>query len=139
MSENFGAELNVTWSHLRSTTLDNLQASNAFSISLRRNDFTRVFGSLTWSPLYGKLKLVAATIWRYDLYFVAGPGVVVNPISLGAAGNFGVGFRVFLHQAVALRFDVRDYLYRQQLLSEDYYVNDLAFTTGLSVFLPPKN
>ena len=76
---------------------------------------------------------------RYDLYLLAGPGVVVDPVSFGAAGNFGLGVRIFLHPAVALRFEVRDYLYRQSLLSEQYYVNDVAFTTGLSVLVPLRN
>ena len=140
MSENFGSELSVNWSRLRTTTANNLEDSNNFDLKLgNRNDLIRVFGSLTWSPLYGKFRLVAGSIWRYDLYFVAGPGVIVDPVSYGAAGNFGIGARVFLHQAVALRFDIRDYLYTQELLSREYLSNDLAFTVGLSLFLPPRN
>ncbi|HWB82163.1 MAG TPA: outer membrane beta-barrel domain-containing protein [Nannocystaceae bacterium] len=139
MSENFGAELSVTWSRLRSSVLNTIENANNFDLPLGRNDVIRVFGSLAWSPLYGKLRLFAASIWRYDFYLLAGPGVIVDPLSFGAAGNFGIGFRVFVHQAVALRFEVRDYLYRQGLLSEDYYVNDLAFTGGISVLLPVRN
>ncbi len=139
MSENFGTELSVSWSRLRSSTLDTIESANNFALDLGRPDIVRAFGSLAWSPLYGKLRLVAASIWRYDLYLLAGPGVVVDPVSFGAAGNFGVGVRVFLHRAVALRFELRDYLYRQELLSKAYYVNDVAFTTGLSVLLPTRN
>src|SRR5687768_2202381 len=100
MSENFGAELSVSWSRLRSSVLDTIESANNFDLPLGRNDMVRVFGSLTWSPLYGKLRLFAASIWRYDFYLLAGPGVVVDPLSFGAAGNFGIGFRVFVHQAV---------------------------------------
>jgi outer membrane beta-barrel protein len=139
MSENFGAELSASWSRLRSSVLDTIEDANNFDLPLGRADIVRVFGSLAWSPLYGKLRLFAASIWRYDLYVLAGPGVVVDPLSFGAAGNFGVGVRVFVHQAVALRFEVRDYLYRQALLSEKFYVNDLAFTAGISVLLPFRN
>lgn len=139
MSENFGAELSAAWSRLRTTTSDALEESNNFDLPLGDDDITRVFGSLLWSPLYGKVRLIAASIWRYDFYLLAGPGVVVDPTSFGAAGNFGVGLRVFLHEAFALRFDIRDYLYRQELLSEAYYVNDLSFTMGLALFLPPRN
>ncbi len=139
MSENFGAELAVGWSRLRTTTADAIEDSNDFDLELDRNDIIRVFGTLLWSPLYGKVRLIAGSIWRYDFYVLAGPGVVVDPVSFGAAGNFGLGVRVFLHQAVALRFEVRDYLYRQRLLSRDYVANDLAFTTGLSVFFPLRN
>jgi outer membrane beta-barrel protein len=139
MSENFGAELSVGWSRLRSSVLDTIESANNFSLAVGGQDIIRVFGSLAWSPLYGKLRLVAAKILRYDLYLLAGPGVVVDPVSFGAAGNFGLGVRIFLHPAVALRFEARDYLYRQSLLSESYYVNDFAFTTGLSVLVPLRN
>lgn len=139
MSENFGTELSVGWSRLRTSVLDTIENANNFSLAVGGQDIIRVFGSLAWSPLYGKLRLIAAKILRYDLYLLAGPGVVVDPVSFGAAGNFGIGVRVFLHPAVALRFEVRDYLYRQSLLSEQYYVNDFAFTTGLSVLVPLRN
>lgn len=139
MSENFGAELSVSWSRLRTSVQQTIEDANNFSLDVGGQDIVRVFGSLAWSPLYGKLRLVAAKILRYDLYFLAGPGVVVDPISFGAAGNFGMGVRLFLHPAVALRFEFRDALYRQSLLSESYYVNDLSFTTGLSVLVPLRN
>lgn len=139
MSENFGAELSVGWSRLRTSVQQTIEDANNFSLDVGGQDIVRVFGSLAWSPLYGKLRLVAAKILRYDLYVLAGPGVVVDPISFGAAGNFGLGVRLFLHRAVALRFEFRDALYRQSLLSESYYVNDLSFTTGLSVLVPFRN
>jgi outer membrane beta-barrel protein len=138
-SENFGSELGFSWSRLRTTTAQNLEVSNNFDLELGDDDTFRVFGTLLWSPLYGKLRLMGASIWRYDFYLGAGPGVVVDPLSFGPAGNFVVGLRIFLHRAVALRFDVRDHLYRDELLRERYHVNDLSFNAGISVFIPPKN
>lgn len=138
-SENFGSELTFNWSRLRTTTAQNIEESNNFDFDLGEDDVFRVFGTLLWSPLYGKLRLMGSSIWRYDWYLGAGPGVVVDPVSFGPAGNFVFGLRIFLHQAVALRFDVRDHLYRDELLREQYYVNDISFNAGLSVFLPPKN
>ena len=139
MSENFGTELSVDWSRLRTTTADTIEEANNFSLPPLRDDIVRSFGSLTWSPLYGKVRLFAGSIWRYDFYLLAGPGVVVDPVSYGLAGNFGVGMRVFLHEAVTLRAEVRDYLYGQELLSQDYLVNDLSFTFGVGVMLPTRN
>jgi len=43
----------------------------------------------------------------------------------------GIGGR-----AVALRLDVRDYVYRQELLTRRLIVNDLAITGGVSMLLP---
>lgn len=139
MSENFGSELSFGWSRLRTTTADTIEDANNFDLPLGKENIYRVFGSLLWSPFYGKLRLFAATIWRYDFYLLAGPGVIVDPLSFGAAGNFGLGLRIFLHQAVALRFDVRDHLYRQELQRAEFYANDLSFTMGVSLFLPPRN
>jgi outer membrane beta-barrel protein len=138
-SESFGSELTFNWSRLRTTTAQNIEESNNFDFQLGDNDVFRVFGTLLWSPLYGKLRLMGSSIWRYDWYLGAGPGVVVDPVSFGPAGNFVFGLRIFLHQAIALRFDVRDHLYRDELLREQYYVNDISFNAGFSVFLPPKN
>ncbi|RMH00180.1 MAG: outer membrane beta-barrel domain-containing protein [Deltaproteobacteria bacterium] len=140
MSENFGTELSVSWSRLRTSTADVIEKANNFDLDLEgRRDIVRVFGTLVYSPLYGKVRLFAKPIVRYDFYLAAGPGVVVDPVSFGAAGNFGVGVRIFLHQAVTLRFDLRDYLFRQEILSESYLVNDLAFTAGIGVLLPLHN
>ncbi len=138
-SESFGSELTFNWSRLRTTTAQNIEESNNFDFQLGNDDVFRVFGTLLWSPLYGKLRLMGSSIWRYDWYLGAGPGVVVDPVSFGPAGNFVFGLRIFLHQAIALRFDVRDHLYRDELLREQYYVNDVSFNAGFSVFLPPKN
>ncbi len=140
MAENFGSELSVGWSRLRTGTADVIEEANNFDLDLEdRRDVVRVFGTLVYSPLYGKVRLFAKPILRYDFFLAAGPGVVVDPISFGAAGNFGVGVRFFLHQAVALRFDVRDALFRQEILSESYLVNDLSFTVGIGLFLPLHN
>jgi outer membrane beta-barrel protein len=138
-SENFGTELSVSWSRLRTSTADTVEEANNFDLPLVRNDIIRTFGTLQWSPLYGKVRLFAGSIWRYDFYLLLGPGVVVDPVSFGIAANVGVGLRVFLHRAVALRFEVRDYMYGQELLSEKYFVNDIAFQGGVTLFLPTRN
>ena len=35
-----------------------------------------------------------------------------------------------------MRIDVRDYFFRQQLLSQKVFVNDLTTTLGVSLYLP---
>jgi outer membrane beta-barrel protein len=137
-SENVGSELSFGWSRLRTTTAETIEDANNFDFQLGRNDLFRVFASLMWAPLYGKMR-AGGKILRYDFYVGAGPGVVVDPLSFGMGGNFIIGARLFLHQAIAIRFDVRDYLYNQELLRERYVVNDIALNFGFSVFLPPGN
>lgn len=105
------------------------------------DDFARVlYGEslLLWSPVYGKLRL-GGTVARYDLHLDAGVGVVDSATSRGAMGVAGVGMKLFLGQAVALRLDARDRVYRQELLDERFLVNDASLTFGFSLFLPFTN
>ena len=79
---------------------------------------------------------VGGAITHFDLYLAAGAGVVDSALSSDLAGNAGLGLKFFLGRAVAIRVDVRDHLFRQQLLARKVFVDDLTTTLGLSVFLP---
>jgi outer membrane beta-barrel protein len=93
------------------------------------------FANLEWAPLHAKLQS-GASIVHFDVYLTGGAGVVDSVLSSGVAGDAGFGFMVFLGRAAALRLEVRDHIYRQQLLSRKLLVNDVAATVGLSVLLP---
>jgi outer membrane beta-barrel protein len=90
---------------------------------------------LIWVPAHGKLR-IGGSIDHFDLYVAAGAGVIDSALSSDLAGNGGFGLKFFLGRAVALRIDVRDYVYRQQLLSQKVFVNDLTTTLGVSLYLP---
>ena len=62
--------------------------------------------------------------------------MVDSALSSGVAGNAGIGFAFFVGRAVTMRLDVRDYVYRQQLLGKKVLVNDLAATLGVGLMLP---
>ncbi|MEZ4404294.1 MAG: outer membrane beta-barrel domain-containing protein [Kofleriaceae bacterium] len=93
---------------------------------------------LVWSPVYGKLRL-GGSVAHFDLHVDAGVGVVDASTSRGAMGVGGVGMKLFLGQALAVRVDARDRVYRQELLDERFLVNDATVTVGLSLFLPLTN
>ena len=90
---------------------------------------------LIWVPAHGKLR-IGGSIDHFDLYLAAGAGVIDSALSSDLAGNGGFGLKFFLGRAVAVRIDVRDYVYRQQLLSQKVFVNDLTTTLGVSLYLP---
>ena len=94
-----------------------------------------VASSLLWYPLHGKLRAGGAIV-HFDIHLDLGVGVIDAPTSRGAAGLAGVGVKLFASRAVAVRLDVRDHVYRQELLDERFLVNDVAVTLGLSLFLP---
>jgi outer membrane beta-barrel protein len=90
---------------------------------------------LIWAPAHAKMRL-GGSITHFDLYVAAGAGVVDSALSGDLAGNAGIGLKFFLGRAVAVRVDVRDHVFRQQLLAREVLVNDLTTTLGVSVFLP---
>jgi outer membrane beta-barrel protein len=93
---------------------------------------------LVWVPAHAKMRLGGA-ITHLDLYLVIGGGVVDSVLSSDLAGNGGIGLKFFLDSfghALAIRVDVRDHVFREQLLAEKEIVNDLTVTLGLSVYLP---
>src|SRR5690606_31579416 len=109
--------------------------------SVLDDDYARMIlveSLLVWSPIYGKLRL-GGSIARFDLNVSAGVGVVDSETTRGAAGVVGVGMKLFIGKAVALRIDARNHVFRQELLAERFLVNDIAVMSGLSLFLPLRN
>jgi len=93
---------------------------------------------LVWSPVYGKLRM-GGSIVHFDMHFDMGVGVVDAETSRGAAGVAGVGLKFFVGEAIALRLDARDRVFRQELLDQGFLVNDASVTAGVSLFLPLGN
>jgi outer membrane beta-barrel protein len=90
---------------------------------------------LVWVPAHAKMRLGGA-ITHLDLYLALGGGIVDSVLSSDLAGNGGIGMKFFLGHALAIRFDLRDHVFRQQLLAEKVFVNDLTATLGFSLYLP---
>ncbi len=98
---------------------------------------------LQWSPLYGKLSLSAERFLYFNMYAIAGGGVLsYGPNSqIAPCGNLGVGFRFFLNRFLTLRLEVRDTIYVETGLyqindSYDSLRNQLMGEIGFSVFFP---
>lgn len=90
---------------------------------------------LVYSLAHAKMRF-GGSITHLDFYLVAGGGVVDSVVSSGIAGNGGMGMKFFLGRAFAVRFDLRDHVFQQQLLAETLIVNDISATLGLSLYLP---
>jgi outer membrane beta-barrel protein len=93
---------------------------------------------LIWIPAHAKMRL-GGSITHLDLYVALGGGVVDSALSSDLAGNGGIGMKFFLDtfgHAFAIRVDVRDHVFREQLLADKELVNDLTATLGFSLYLP---
>ena len=107
-----------------------------------------------WAPLYGKISLLAEGFAHFNLYLIGGPVAIQYqaPKDAGAPGSdaawslggeAGLGMRFIFNRWMALRFELRDAIYREKTVGAtattgaSYQVrNQLFFDIGLSFFFP---
>ncbi len=107
-----------------------------------------------WAPLYGKISLLAEGFAHFNLYLIGGPVAVMYqaPKDLSAPGSdaawalggeAGLGMRFVFNRWMALRFELRDMIYREKTVGAtettgaSYQIrNQLFFDIGLSFFFP---
>jgi outer membrane beta-barrel protein len=134
MTEDLAVEASGSYTRIRSTSAAELERD--FSVLGTGSRRELMFSAdLIWVPAHGKLR-IGGSIDHFDLYLAAGAGVIDSVLSSDIAANGGFGLKFFIWKAFALRIDVRDYLYRQQLLSQKVFVNDLTTMLGVSLYLP---
>jgi outer membrane beta-barrel protein len=134
LTEDFAVE--ASGSYTRITSQGGPELERIFSVlGGQKRRSLLFFSNLVWAPLHAKMQ-TGSSVVHFDVELTAGAGVVDSALSSGIAGNGGVGFMFLLGRAVALRIDVRDYVYRQELLTRRLIVNDLAITGGVSMLLP---
>jgi outer membrane beta-barrel protein len=134
--EQLAVQASFGWSRFRSSVAAKLEADRGVAVLPPDDRVFLVFGDLVWTPLHGKANLFAGTILHFDLYGSLGGGLVDSSTSLGAAGRAGLGLKVYVARGLAVRLDVRDHVYRQQVLATEQWVQDVTVTLGLSLFLP---
>jgi outer membrane beta-barrel protein len=103
------------------------------------------------SPVYGKLNAFAERVVHFDLSLLVGADWIryrevlaatdVNagrsPATSSAFGaHVGLGARIFFARFMALRIEVKDYLYQVPVLGESKLQNQLFTELGVSFFLP---
>jgi outer membrane beta-barrel protein len=138
LTEDAAIEASFGYSRVSSSVAARLEQDRGVTILPKQDRVYLVFTDLIWSPVHGKMRMFADSIIHFDIYGAAGVGIIDNATSFGAAGQFGLGTKIFLSPSWAVRLDVRDQLYKQQILSVRQYVNDFSLTLGVSVFLPTR-
>ncbi len=115
-----------------------------------------------WTPVYGKLNVLAEQVAHFDLSILAGPDLILHDEVVSASdaailaasgqtpgtktalgGHFGVAARLFLAEWAALRLEVKDYVYgvtvpNNASLGTDWQ-NQIFAEIGFSFFLPTRN
>jgi outer membrane beta-barrel protein len=134
MTEDLAVEASASYTRIASSGGPELERTFA----VLENKPRRQLGfdaNLVWVPAHAKMRL-GGSITHLDLYLTAGGGVVDSVLSSDLAANGGIGMKFFLGHAFAIRVDVRDHFFREQLLADKEFVNDLTVTVGLSLYLP---
>ena len=94
-----------------------------------------------WSPIYGKLSLLAEQVLHFDLYGIAG-GTAVQYRGPGATqltggANLGVGMHFFINRCITVRAEFRDLIYVEKAINPTTTLrNQLLFELGVSFFFP---
>jgi outer membrane beta-barrel protein len=115
-----------------------------------------------WTPVYGKLNVLAEQVAHFDLSILVGPDLIFHDEVLSAqdaavleanggtpgtkstvGGHLGVAARLFLAEWLALRLEVKDYVYGVEVpnnaaLGTDWQ-NQLFTELGVSFFFPFRN
>lgn len=137
MTEEFGVELGFAYSRTVVPLIDILeeQEERSFLSDTEYPTYTYL-GHLVWSPVHGKLRWFGASIVHFDLHFVLGTGITRNQLNRGLTYSGGFGMRVFLTRWLAFRWDVRDHVLEQEILSESRLVSNLLITGGFGIYIP---
>jgi outer membrane beta-barrel protein len=134
MTEDLAVEASGSYTRLTSSGGPELERTFVVLEGKPRRQLT-FDADLVWVPAHAKMRL-GGSITHLDLYLALGGGIVDSVLSSDLAGNGGIGMKFFLGHAFAIRFDVRDHVFRQRLLAQKEIVNDLTATLGLSLYLP---
>ena len=135
VTEDTAVEGSFWWTHANADVVRAVEDGRATTLRDTFATVTLFTSSLLWYPFHGKLQLGGEVI-HFDFDLNAGVGVIDSPTSRGVTGVGGLGFKFYGGSAVAIRVDFRDLVYQQELLAQQYIVNDLSITAGFSIFLP---
>ena len=149
----------------------NFQNRRATRVATPLNEYQWLANlNFTYVPMYGKFSGFRKFIFHYDAYVVGGLGLIsTRPVAVIDPDNrnfkfepklnvgVGIGFRIFLNRWFAANFEVRDYIFPEQLEAvtvkpgtrgagsaadpntwngETQLTNNVQAQLGVSVFLP---
>ncbi len=97
------------------------------------------YANLTYqyAPIYGKFALFNTWIIPWDTYVLAGAGYTKTELGGHPTLNVGLGQRYFMSRWFALALELRDHVYNESYPAGSEIVNNVAFTAGVSFFIPP--
>jgi outer membrane beta-barrel protein len=97
-----------------------------------------VDAGVTFSPFYGKVALASELVGHFDAFISAGLAAVIDnaPQPVHPGLELGIGSRLYLNRWLALRADVRNYLYPGDINGELAFGNLLLLNLGAAIYFP---
>ena len=109
---------------------------------------------LAWTPFYGKVNVLAEKVLHFDTSVFIGGDVIqygaydpaatprANKSTITGGGHLGIGERILFNESIALRIELRDYMYGATVSLPDTngnpqtkFENQLMLEVGVSFFL----
>jgi len=114
-----------------------------------------ITSNFLFSPIYGKIRFFGSQILYYDIYATIGAGMArtetvrLNSSGAGTAAtessvrtgfdpafDFGIGFKIFVNDAVGIVIDFRDYITHTDVYGKKSLKSNFSVLAGVSMFLP---
>jgi outer membrane beta-barrel protein len=106
--------------------------ANLLTDSQRKLDYYTV--ALGYNLFPGEVFIGKRHAFNTALYLIAGVGNTDFADDSHFTVNVGTGYRFLVNDWIALHIDVRDYIFKSDLLGSDKTTNNLELTGGLSFF-----
>jgi outer membrane beta-barrel protein len=95
--------------------------------------------SLGWNVLPGEVFVGGNRAFASQVYLIGGIGSTKFDVNQGGdlkrqTVNFGLGMRVMFHDRFGVQVDLRDHVFKLDLLGRDDRTHNIELTTGLSYF-----
>jgi outer membrane beta-barrel protein len=133
ITEDFFAEAAYGRSEADETSYETLSGgAKLLTDSQRRFDYYNI--SLGYNLFPGEAFIGGRHAFNTALYVISGVGNTEFADDSHFTVNVGAGYRFLLTDWMALHVDVRDYIFKSDLLGNDKTTNNLEFTGGLTFF-----
>lgn len=133
ITEDFFAEAAYGRTEADETSYETLSGgAKLLTDSQRRFDYYNI--SLGYNLFPGEAFIGSGHAFNTAFYVIAGVGNTEFADDSHFTANVGAGYRFLATDWLALRVDVRDYIFKSDLLGNDKTTNNLEFTGGLSFF-----
>ena len=133
VSEDFFVEAAYGRSELGETSFEKL-SGNVQLLNDDQRDFNYYNLSIGYNIFPGEAFVGKRWAFRGGLYLIGGAGASDFAGDNRFTVNGGVGYRLAATDWLMVRIDIRDYVFKSDLLGSDETLNNIEFTGGLTLF-----